>query len=168
VNRTKNVTLATLLGVVIFLSKTVVPSPINKVLSIVQALLLALSALLLGRMGATYVSMISGILTAFWQPNNALFNFVFAVLYGLLTDSLLFVFKVRNSKGNANAIRLTVTMTISTALVALISYYVALFFGLFEPNVILELGIIIGTLGGSAAGYLASIIWNRYLKDFAV
>jgi len=47
--KTKRVALATLFGVVIFLSKTIVPPPIDEILIVVQALLLALGALLLRR-----------------------------------------------------------------------------------------------------------------------
>ena len=159
--------LATLLGVVLFLSKTVVPSPIDKMLIVVHALLLALGALLLRKMGATYVAVIGGVLTALWRTALAPFTFVFALLYGLFVDIFFFIFKVNTSGGNVKTSRLVASMTASTALVGLLSYYVTVFLlGLLQRNPILEASmLVIGTLNGIAAGYLASIIWNRYLKN---
>lgn len=65
--QSKRVAVATLFGAVIFVTKTVLPSPIGHMFIVVHALLLALGALLLRRMGATYVSVIGGVLTALWR-----------------------------------------------------------------------------------------------------
>src|SRR3989337_3785146 len=45
--------LTTLFGVIIFLSKVFLPPPMNDMFVVVQALLLALSSLIVGRFGAT-------------------------------------------------------------------------------------------------------------------
>ena len=96
--RTKRIALATILGVLIFFSKSILPSPIDKVLLVFQAILLALGNLLLKKIGATYVGSISGILTAFWRTELAPFTFTFALLYGLLVDALFFILKIDAEK----------------------------------------------------------------------
>ncbi len=165
-SKTKRIALATLFGAIIFLSKVVVPSPIDKMFIGVHALLLALGALLLRRMGGTHVAIIGGFLTALWRISFAPFTFIFALLYGLFVDLFFFVFKVNTTEDNVKTSRLVVTMTVSTALVGLISYYTTVFpFGLLPRNSMLELSIlVIGALNGSVAGYFTSIIWNKYLK----
>ena len=165
--KAERVALATLLGTVLFLSKTVVPSPMAKMFIIVHALLLALGALLLQKMGATYVAVIGGFLTALLRTDLALFTFVFALLYGLFVDGFFFVFKVNTTGSNVKTSRLVASMTVSTALVGLISYYTTVFlFSVLQRNPILEVSIlVIGTLNGAVAGYLASIVWKRYLKN---
>lgn len=164
--KTKRIALATLFGAIIFLSKVVVPSPIDKMFIGVHALLLALSAILLKRMGATYVAVIGGFLTALWRISFASFTFVFALIYGLFVDIFFFVFKVNTTEGNVKTRRLVASMIVSTALVGLISCYTTVFpFGLLPRNPMLELSIlVIGALNGSVAGYFTSIIWNKYLK----
>lgn len=163
-SKTKRIALATLFGAIIFLSKVVVPSPIDKMFIGVHALLLALGALLLRRMGGTHVAIVGGFLTALWRISFA--SFIFALLYGLFVDLFFFVFKVNTTEDNVKTSRLVVTMTVSTALVGLISYYTTVFpFGLLPRNSMLELSIlVIGALNGSVAGYFTSIIWNKYLK----
>lgn len=163
---TKRLALSTLLGVVVFLSKTLVPSPFDKMFIVVQALILTLGGLLLRRMGATYVAVVGGVLTAFWRAESAPFTFVFALLYGLFVDGFLFIFKVNPTNDGVKTNSLVVSITLSTALIGLLSNYAAVAFGLLPRNPMLEVGIlIVGTLNGIAAGYLASIIWNRYLKN---
>lgn len=159
-------TVATLFGAVIFVSKTVVPSPIDKMFIVVHALLLALGALLLRRMGATYVALIGGVLTALWRTALAPFTFVFDILYGLLVDGFFLIFKVNTTEREIKTGRLIASITLSTALVGLLSYYVTVSLGLLQRNPILEVGIlVIGTLNGVVAGYFASIIWNKHLKE---
>ncbi len=165
--KTKKVALASLFGTIIFLSKVAVPSPIDKLFIVIQAVLLSLGALLLGMMGATYVAVIGGLLTALWRFSSAPFTFLFAFIYGLLTDFSLLIFKVRAPEGLVDVKRLTAAMTISSALMGLISYYATVYlFNLLERNPPLEIIILAaGTVNGMLAGYLSSIIWNRYLKN---
>ncbi len=166
-SKAKRLALATLFGVIIFLSKTIFPSPVDKMFIVVHALLLALSALLLRRKGATYVAVIGGVLTALWRAALAPFTFVFAVLYGLFVDGFFFIFKVNVAEGDVETRRLVASMTVSTALLGLISYYATVFlFGLVPRNPVLEISIlVIGTTSGAVAGYLASVIWNKHLKN---
>jgi len=164
------VAVATLLGALIFVTKTVFPSPIDKMFIVIHALLLALGALLLRRMGGTYVASIGGVLTALWRTAFAPFSFAFAVLYGLLVDGFFFIFKVNTEKGEVKTGRLVASMTVSTGLTGFLSFYVTtLGFGLVPRNPVLETTIlVVGTLSGSAAGYLASIIWTKRFRHAKV
>lgn len=164
---TKRIAVATLLGVVIFVTKTVVPFPIDKMFIVVHALLLGLGALLLRKMGATYVALIGGVLTALSRGVVAPFTFLFALLYGLFVDSFFLLFKVNPDEGKVKVVRLVASVTLSTALVGFLSYYVTVFMlGLLQRNLVLEVSmLVIGTISGAIAGYLTSIIWNKYLKN---
>ncbi len=163
--QTRRVAVATLFGAVIFVTKTF-PSPLDKMIIFPHALLLALGALLLRRMGATYVAVIGGVLTALWRPAFAAFSFVFAILYGLLIDGFFFTLKVHFGDKEVKTVRLITSMTASTALVGFLSSYVTSFFGLMRMDLIFQVAIlVIGTLNGFVAGYLTSIIWNKRLRN---
>ncbi|MEM3484730.1 MAG: hypothetical protein QXI12_03835 [Candidatus Methanomethyliaceae archaeon] len=77
--RTKRVAFIALFGVIVFASK-IIPTPIDKMFVIVQALLLALGSLLLGRIGATYIATVGGLLTTIWRPSFAPFSLIFAII----------------------------------------------------------------------------------------
>jgi hypothetical protein len=170
---TRRITVAIVFGVLIFLSKSLIPSPINKMLIVFQALLLALSSLLL-RMrargfGATLTGAVGGVLTAMWNVALAPFSLVFALLFGLLVDGLFFAFGVDGEKEKVETVRIVVALTLATAVVGFTSYYSTTHLtGLIPRNVGLEIAILaIGTLNGALAGYLASVIWNRHRGSFS-
>lgn len=167
VQRTRRVAVATVFGALIFVSKTLVPSPINKMIVVVQALLLALSSLLLGRFGATYSGLIGGVLTALWNLALAPFSFVFALLFGLLVDGLFFAFGVDMLGGEVNTTRMVAAMTLATVFVGVSSYYLTThLIGLIPRNFAMEMIILVmGTISGALAGYLTSVIWNKYLRN---
>lgn len=60
--------------------------------------LLTLGYLVIGRLGATYVAVIGGLLTATLRPAFSPFTLLFALLYGLLTDCFCTLFKVKLHK----------------------------------------------------------------------
>jgi len=164
-NRSRRFALAAVFGVIIFVSKLVIPMPLDKALVIVQALFLALGSLLLGPLGATFVSTVGGLLTAIWRAPFAPFTLAFAILYGVLTDALVFAFKAKTST-DVRTWRLIVAVTVATTVVGLASYYVtAHVLTLLPRNPILELAIIIaGVANGLAGGYLAATIWRKALR----
>lgn len=164
----KRVAFATLFGTLIFVTKIAIPSPFDKMFILIHAILLALGALVLKRFGATYVALIGGILTALWRIAHAPFSFTFALLYGLLVDGFFYIFKVRISEKRVVTSRIVVATTVSTAFTGLLSYYTTIYlFNILPANPILEAAIFIGgILSGALAGFFASVIWNRYLKDF--
>lgn len=164
--RAKRIAIATVFGALIFVSKTFVPSPINKMFVAIQALLLALSSLLLRRFGATYSGLIGGVLTGLWNLALAPFSVVFALLFGFLVDGFFFVLKVDVSEEEVNVTRTVAAMTLATAVVGGLSYYSTIhLFGLLPRNLVMEMIIlVIGTISGALAGYLTSVVWNKYLR----
>ncbi len=80
-------------------------------LVIIQALLLAISSLLLGRIGATYVAIIGGLLATVLRVGFVPFSLIFAVLYGLLVDGLFYLFKVRVPHGDVKTSRLMASLS---------------------------------------------------------
>ena len=164
---TRRIAIAAVFGAVIFVTKTFVPSPMNKMIIVVQALLLAVSSLLLGKGGATYVALIGGLLSALWNLALAPFTVLFALLFGLFVDSFIYLFKVDIVAGEVEAGRLVAAMTLSTMLVGVLSYYVTVhLFDLIPRNPSMEAIILVmGTISGAVAGYLASVVWNKHLKN---
>jgi len=165
-------------GVAVFISKIALPYPFDKVLVAFQALFLVLGALLIGVMGATYVSLVGGILTAFWRGPMALFTLAFALMYGLLVDSLILGFKAKSSKGDVSSSRMVAAVTVSTGIVGLTSYYVSVFVAQIIPrspidvyiagfaiNVVEVAILIAGLINGLIAGYVATYVWKRNLRQ---
>ncbi len=163
--KSKRLALATLFGVLIFVSKIPLVTPLDKAVIVVQALLLPLGYLVMGRLGATYVSVVGGLLSAILRPALSPFTLLFALIYGLLTDGFCILFKVRSSQ--LSTLRLTVSMGISTTLIGLISYYTTVYvFTLLPRNPVVELVILVsGTLCGLVGGYVAAKIWRKYLSN---
>jgi hypothetical protein len=162
--KSKRLALATLFGVLIFVSKIPLVTPLDKAAIVVQALLLPLGYLVMGRFGATYVSAVGGLLTAILRPALSPFTLLFALIYGLLTDGLCTLLKVQASQ--LSTLKLTVSMCVSTALIGLLSYYTTVYILTLLPrNPMLEVVILVsGTLSGLVGGYLAAKIWVRYLS----
>lgn len=163
----RRVAIATLLGVLVFVSKIIIPTPIDKMFIAPQALLLALGFLSIGPLGATYVAAVGGLLSAMWRAPFAPFTIAFALMYGLLVDSFCCVMKVKGSEGDVKKGRFLLAVTLSTAIVGLSSYYVTVFlFGILPRNPFLELVIlIVGSLNGLIAGCLTFLIWPKITKQ---
>ena len=166
--KTKRMAFAAIFGVLISVFEVILPTPLDKMLVIIQALLLAISSLLLGRIGATYVAIIGGLLATVLRVGFVPFSLIFAVLYGLLVDGFFYMFKVRVPHGDVKTIRLMASLILSTAAVGLLSSYITVSIGLMPMIPILYLIIIVaGIVNGVAAGYLAYFLWKRYLIRYA-
>jgi len=165
----RKVTIATVFGVLVFVSKIIIPTPFDKMAIAPQALLLALGFLSVGPLGATSVAAVGGLLSAFWRAPFAPFTMVFALMYGLLVDGFCHVMKVKGSDGCVKKGRLVGAVTVSTVIVGLSSYYVSAFvFGILPRNLFLEFIILIaGTLNGLIAGYLTPLVWSRITRYLA-
>lgn len=162
----RRITLIALFGVAVFISKGLLPSPLDKMLVVVQALFLALGALLSKPLGATKVAAIGGALTIFYRPALAPFTMAFALLYGLLTDSFMLVFRAAASEDNVRTKRLVAAMTFSTAVTGLTSYYFTVYVvPIVARSPILEITIlVVGVISGLLGGYLAALIWRKALR----
>jgi hypothetical protein len=160
-----------LFGSIIFVVNVFLPPPINYVLIVVQAVLLALSGLFINHVGATCAGAVGGLLTALVSPALGLFTFLFAFLFGVLVDVFLFVFRISASPVGVNRNRLMAAMAVSTLLIGVLSYlafaegYSGL--GLFiQRSMMLDaLVLFMGPVTGAVAGYAAAYLWNKYLRS---
>jgi len=146
-----------------------VPPPIDKLLIVIDAIFLVLGALFLKKWGATSVGAVGGILTGLWRPAVP-FSFVLVFIYGFLIDVSLAVFKVKATSEGVDQNRLIISLALSTFLIALISYYsYAIVFNIITTNKILDLMVMfIGPISGAVAGYAASYLWNKYLRNINI
>ena len=158
--------IATLFGVIIFISKILLPAPINDIFVVVQALLLAISSLVIGKFGATYTSLINGLLVTILTLSFAPFGLIFSLVYGITIDGFLNAFKAEEG-GKVKTVRSIAALTVSSTITGLSSMYVTTMLGLVPMVPMLYLIIMLtGILNGALAGYLTPIVWNKYLIHY--
>ncbi len=165
--KAKRLFIIALFGSILFVTKVFFNPPWDNLLIVVQAVLLALAAFFIRSMGATYVGIVGGILAALARPALGPLTFFFTFLFGLLVDIFFFIFKVASSAEEVNRNRTVLAMTLSTALIAFLSYYTSslLFEWLPIDAMWTTLIVFLGTGSGISAGYAASYLWNKYLKN---
>jgi hypothetical protein len=164
-HRTKLLVIIALFGAIIAITKVFLPFPADKMFIIIESVLLATSALMIRRFGATYVGVIGGILAAFLRPALGLFAFLFAVLYGVLIDVSFSALKV-HSKEKVKLSRMVVALAISTGLVGFLSYYTT---GVLLAVLPMESSLaapilIMGIISGAIGGYLTTVLWNKHFR----
>jgi hypothetical protein len=171
-----------LFGAIIFVTNIFLPPPLNYLVIVVQAVLLALSALFIPKVGATYVGAVGGLLTALVSPALGPFTFFFAFLFGVFVDIFLFAFKIKGTTQGVNKNRLIAAMAVSTMLIAVSSYSAFAIFpqyiksegfsivSLFvqRSQMLDALVLFMGPVSGAVAGYAASYLWNKYLRHINV
>ncbi len=169
-----------LFGSIIFVVNVFLPPPLNYVLIVVEAVLLALSGLFISKLGATYVGAVGGLLTALGNPALGPFTFFFTLLFGVFVDVFLFVFKINASREGVNRNRLMAAMAVSTMLIGVLSYSAFAMFPQFIPfakgaglfiqrsTMLDALVLFMGPATGSVAGYAASYLWNKYLRHVLI
>ena len=171
-----------LFGAIIFVTNMFLPPPLNYLVIVVQAVLLALSALFIPKVGAMYVGAVGGLLTALVSPALGPFTFFFAFLFGVFVDLFLFAFKIRGTSQGVNQNRLIAAMAASTLLIAVSSYSAFAIFpqyiksegfsivSLFvqRSQMLDALVLFMGPVSGAVAGYAASYLWNKYLRHINV
>ncbi len=172
-----------LFGSIIFVVNAFLPPPINYVLIVVQAIVLALSGLFVKELGATYVGAVGGLLTALGSPALGPFTFLFSFLFGALTYGSLRLFRINATSEGVNRNRLILAMALSTMLIGLISYSAFALFPQFVPlarefssvglfiqrSTMLDMLVLfIGPATGIVAGYAAAYLWNKYLRHIRV
>ena len=166
-HKAKRIFITALFSSVIFVTNFFVPPPINNLLIVVQAVILALAALFVGKAGATYVGLTGGVLSALSRPAFGPFTFVFTFLYGLLVDVFFFAFKVASPEDKVNRNRVILAMAFSTAIIGLSTYYTfAVLTNVIPLDTMLAgMMLFLGTGSGITAGYAAAYLWNKYLKN---
>jgi hypothetical protein len=175
VHKAKRIFITALFSSIIFVTNFFVPPPISSLLIVVQAVMLALASLFVGKTGATYVGLCGGILSALSRPAFGPITFVFTFLFGVLVDVFFFVFKASPISNVANRNRVMCAMAFSTAIIGFVSYYVIAVYPKiieltpFELTPMMSgLVIFVGTGSGISAGYAASYLWNKYLKNIPI
>jgi uncharacterized membrane protein len=170
VQKAKRLFIAALFSSIIFVTNFFVPQPISYLLIVVQAVILALATFFLGKAGATYVGLISGLLSALSRPAFGPFTFLFTFLFGLLVDVFSLVFKVSSTTEGVNRNRVIFAMTFSTTIIGFLSYYTtAVYLQLIDLSPMMSgLVIFVATGSGISAGYAAAYLWNKYLKSISV
>jgi hypothetical protein len=86
VSSSRRIALASLFSVLIVAITGFIPPPNSDYLIVFQSFFLALSFLVVGRGGATYVGAISGILITFAKINFFPLDLLFSTAFGLLVD----------------------------------------------------------------------------------
>ena len=175
VHKAKRIFITALFSSVIFVSNFFVPPPISSLLIVVQAVILALAALFVGKTGATYVGLTGGILSALSRPAFGPFTFVFTFLYGLLVDVFFVSFKAYPRESVANRNKIMLAMALSTTIIGFASYYlIAVYPQIIELTpmaatpMMSGLVVFVGAGSGISAGYAASYLWNKYLKNIPI
>jgi hypothetical protein len=163
---TRRIALASIFGVTIWVVMGFLPAPTSDYLIAVESCFLALSFLVVGRGGATYVGAVSGLLISVVKPLFFPLDFIFAVFFGLLVDALATIMRVKGGDREARTIRLVVVMMVSTGVVGFVAYYLtAVATNLVPNNLVLDLTtLVFGVVSGAIGGFIAARVWNRSLK----
>ncbi|MDA4114676.1 MAG: hypothetical protein OK474_11585 [Thaumarchaeota archaeon] len=166
VSNTRRIALGSLFGVSILAVIGTFPPPTSDYLIGFQAFFLALSFLVVGKGGATYVGIVSGILITFVKISFFPLDLVFAIAFGVTVDALSLALRAKDGT-NARTGRLVAAMTVSTTVVGFIAYYVAVVLTGILPNALdLDASVLVfGIVSGAIAGFAAARVWNRYLKS---
>ncbi len=153
-----------------FVTRFFVPPPFDSLLIAADALLLALSALFVKKIGATYVAAVGGALVGLWRPSLMPFSFLFLFVYGCLVDLSLFLFGVNATDKGVNLNRLMAAMALNTLIIGFLTYFTFTTFPTLIPNIPV-LNMLVAFLGpatGACAGYAAAYLWNKYLKAMII
>ena len=161
---TRRIALASLFGVLILAITGFVPPPSSDYLIIFQSFFLALSYLVVGRGGATYVGAVSGLLITFVKFNFFPLDLVFSIMFGLLVDAFAVALRAREGQ-RARTLRLAAALMASTGVVGFVAYYVTAVATNLVPNAFfLDLTVLIfGVVSGGIGGSVAARLWNRNL-----
>ena len=162
--------IASFFASIIFVTRFFVPAPLDKLLIVVDAVLLALSALFVRNIGATYVGAVGGALVGLLRPSLLPFSFLYFFLYGCMIDLFLFLFRVNATAEGVNRNKLVIAMAVNTLLIGFLSYYtIALFPTLIQRFPALDMLVaFMGPATGATAGYAASYLWNKYLRSIVI
>ena len=165
--RAKQLFITALFSSIIFVTNFFVPPPINTLLIVVQAVILALASFFVGKAGATYVGLVGGVLSALSRPAFGPFTFAFSLLYGLLVDGFFMAFGVAAPNDEVSRNRVMLAMAASTAIIGMATYYTfAALTNILPVNVMFAgMMLFLGVGSGITAGYAATYLWNKYLKN---
>ncbi|HVP23019.1 MAG TPA: hypothetical protein VMS77_03810 [Conexivisphaerales archaeon] len=165
-DRSRRTALVSLFAVIIFISKSVFPPPSDDAFVFFQTMLLILSAFLMGPPGATYTSTLSGVLKALVTGSFAPLTVALAVLYGLLIDGFVLLFRARPKGRDVSYARVVSAAAFSTSIEGTVGYVSSvMILQLPIPNdFVIDMSILAGgIISGLIGGWLAAFVWKRYL-----
>jgi hypothetical protein len=166
VQKTNRLLTAALFGSIVFVTNLFVPAPIDRLLIVVNAVLLALGALFINKIGATSVGVVGGLLTTLWRSAFPVFSFIITFLYGITVDAFFLLCRVNPTREGVNRNRLMLAMALSTLTIAFLSYYTSSLIPIIQRNEMLDILVLfLGPASGAVAGYAASYLWNKYLRN---
>lgn len=165
--KAKQLFISALFSSIIFVINFLVPPPVSYLLIVVQAVILALANLFLGKAGAIYVGLVGGFLSALSRPALGPLTFLFTFLFGLLVDIFFLIFKVASTTDGVKKNRVMIAMMFSTTIIGSFSYYLtAVHLQIIDLSpTMLGLVIFVAAGSGISAGYAAAYLWNKYLKN---
>jgi hypothetical protein len=162
----RKVAVVTLLGTVAFLSTGFLPSPIDKMVIGIQALCFSLAALLVPKGGATFASLIAGILLSVIRFWFFPFSLLFSVFYGVLIDGVFLSVNVSGLK--ASKVKFILLLIVATGIVGVVSMFLTTLMGVLPMIPLMYIAIIAFAIpNGAAAGYVTLMIWKRYLSHLS-
>ena len=161
---TRRIALGGIFGAMILAVNGFIPAPTSDFLIVLQSFLLALSFLVLGKGGATYVGVVSGVLITAVKISFFPLDLVFSIMFGVVVDILAVALRAKEG-GRAKSLRLVVCMMLSTGIVGFIAYYVTAVLTNLVPNeFFLDLTVLLfGVVSGAIGGAVAARVWNRSL-----
>jgi hypothetical protein len=161
----RRIALASLFSVLVVVIMGFVPAPTSDYLIVFQSFFLALSYLVVGRGGATYVGVVSGLLITLVKLAFFPYDLVLSTLFGVAVDGLGTGLKAKVGS-NVRTGRLVVALTVSTGLVGFLAYYVTAIATHLVPNdPSIDLTVLVfGIISGAAGGFLAARIWTKNLS----
>lgn len=155
-------------GVAIAVVKGPFQPPYADFLIIVEAPILGLSYLLLGRGGATYTEVINGLIQSTFKASFFPFSLLAAVFYGMQVDVYSRLFRVSRN-GSTSAKRMTASLGLASSVTGILAAYISIALGIlpYTPSLmaVVYVPIIIwGVLSGAVGGAVSAKIWDRNLK----
>lgn len=152
-----------------FITRFFVPTPFDRLLIAVDAVLLALSALFVKKFGASYAGAVGGVLIGLSMPSFIPFSIIFAFLYGVIVDGFLFLFRIQASEKGVNRNKLMLAMAFGTLLIAFASYYASEVLTVIPPFPMIDMIVLfMGPASGISSGYAVAYLWNKYLKAMTI
>ena len=131
----------------------------------IQSLSFALASLLVAKGGATFASLITGLLLSVLRVSFFPFSLIFSLFYGILIDGFFYIFKVKD-ENQIKSKRLITLLTVATGITGVASMYFTTLLNVIPMVPTLYIAILIGAIiNGIIAGYLTIIIWKRYLSS---
>jgi hypothetical protein len=165
---TRRLITATLFGVAIAIVKGPFPPPYADLLIVVEAPLLGLSFLIIGRGGATYTELVNGLLQSVVKASFFPFDLLVAILYGVLVDVLGTIFKVRGAP-RVSTRRMIATLGISSIIVGGLAAYTSIVLGIVAYNASLFEVVYVPIIGwgifsGALGGFVSARVWEQNLR----